>query len=71
MFYRKNVGVPERWVRGVAGLLMLAWGVTQLGTGGAMPWLWIAGAVTAVGTGLVGFCPACALIGRKPVDGAG
>lgn len=64
MLYRKNVGAKERWGRLLAGGLMvtcalLGLGVTPLG-------LLMAGAgvVTAL-TGVVGYCPACAMVGRK------
>jgi hypothetical protein len=69
MFYRKNVGTRERWTRAVAGGLMVACallgiGMTPLGLlmGGA-------GVFTAL-TGVVGFCPACAMVGRKPLEGS-
>ncbi|MFP5390844.1 MAG: DUF2892 domain-containing protein [Gammaproteobacteria bacterium] len=64
MFYVKNVGTVERIVRTVAGLacLLFVWvnrnGATLpigAGVGGAMLML----------SGLVGFCPMCALFGRK------
>ena len=64
MFYRKNVGGKERIARLVAGVLM---GVCGLFFFGATPLGWLvlgAGAMTVV-TGLVGFCPACAMVGRK------
>lgn len=67
MFYRKNVGAKERAARAVAGISMAAGslfivGITPLGVV-----LAAAGAGFAL-TGLVGFCPACALMGRRPVD---
>lgn len=64
-WYVKNVPMGERVVRVVVGL------------GGAVaavllvPGLlgWVAGASVAglALTGLVGFCPMCAMVGRKPV----
>ena len=68
MFYRKNVGAKERAVRAVAGVLMVVGSLTLLGT---TP-LGLIAAASGLGfalTGLVGFCPACALVGRRPVDG--
>jgi hypothetical protein len=68
MFYRKNVGAKERMLRLVAGGSMVACslallGMTPLG-------LLLAGAgVVSAATGLVGFCPACAMVGRKPLQG--
>ena len=64
MFYRKNVGPKERWARGVSGALMAACGLLALGV--TPPGLLVAcaGAVTVL-TGLLGFCPACAMMGRR------
>lgn len=64
MFYRKNVGNKERVARLVAGVLM---GVCGLFFFGATPlgWLSLGAGVMAAATGLVGFCPACAMVGRK------
>lgn len=63
MFYVKNVPGRERVLRIVAGVLAVA---------GALAWLpgdWrIAGALAAAGivvSGLVGFCPMCAMVGRR------
>jgi hypothetical protein len=64
-WYVKNVPMGERVVRVVVGLggavaaVLLVPGV--LG--------WVAGASVAglALTGLVGFCPMCAMVGRKPV----
>lgn len=64
MFYVKNVPGWERALRVVMGIALMAmsllyFGPTVVG--------WIAGLVGAMAamTGLVGFCPACAMVGRK------
>ncbi len=63
MFYVKNVPTWERVLRVVAGLAVAVWGVLALGgLWGAMTALSAAGIVLS---GLVGFCPACAMVGRK------
>lgn len=64
MFYRKNVSPRERVARSVAGVLMAVCGLVGLG---ATPLGWLVAGVGAmtVATGLVGFCPACAMVGRK------
>lgn len=67
-FFAKNLPMWERVLRSVAGVGAVAGG-WALGT----PYLGL-GVATAAGlllTGLVGFCPACAMIGRKlpPVAG--
>lgn len=63
MFYVKNVPTWERVLRVLAGLAVVAWSVMAVGG------LWgIVAALSAAGlvlSGLVGFCPACAMVGRK------
>ena len=64
MFYVKNVPVLERVIRVMMGIALLA---------GALLWLgpnvkgWVVGAMgmMATLTGLVGWCPMCAMAGRK------
>lgn len=63
MLYVKNVPNLERAARVVIGLAgldyaTLNWGVSPAGVG-----LGLSGAVLAL-TGLVGFCPMCAMAGR-------
>ena len=66
MWYRKNVGAKEGVVRLLAGglaaasaLVLLGW--TPLGLGLA------AGGVSLALTGVFGYCPACAVVGRAPL----
>jgi hypothetical protein len=68
MFYRKNMGAMERVARLVAGGSMLACAFFLLGIS-PMGWLLAGAGVMTAGTGLVGFCPACAMAGRGPVAG--
>ncbi|MES2910511.1 MAG: DUF2892 domain-containing protein [Pseudomonadota bacterium] len=68
MFYRKNVGGKERWSRLLTGALIVACALTQVRIIPLGLMLAGAGVFTAL-TGLVGFCPVCAVDGRKPVDG--
>jgi hypothetical protein len=63
MIYVKNVPNGERAVRVVAGLAAVALGLLLLGGMGG--WLVAAGAAGLVASGLFGFCPACAMVGRK------
>jgi hypothetical protein len=68
-FFIKNVPMWERAVRGGASILMVVAG-WSLGT----PYreLAVASAATLVLTAVVGFCPMCALVGRKlPTPSAG
>lgn len=63
MWYVKNVPNGERVARVLCG-------VTSAGMAFALmsgPWAWL-GAAAAAGitvSGLVGFCPMCAMVGRK------
>lgn len=64
MFYTKNVPNGERALRVIMGLMgvgfaAMNWGVSGLAVGAG-----IMGAMLAM-TGLFGFCPMCALVGRK------
>lgn len=64
MFYRKNVGSKESIARialgaAVVGAALFQLGSTPLGLGLA------ASGVCLALTGVFGFCPACALLGRK------
>ena len=64
MIYRKNMGTKESIARVVSGSLIVACslalaGTTPLGLASAGT-----GLFTAL-TGLFGFCPACAMVGRK------
>ena len=64
MFYRKNLPGWERAIRVGGGAAMIAYGL--LGIQG-MPIGYLvagAGAVTIL-TGFFGFCPMCAMVGRK------
>ncbi|MES2609008.1 MAG: DUF2892 domain-containing protein [Pseudomonadota bacterium] len=67
MLYRKNITRPESLLRVVAGVALivasLVWlGATPLGL------VLAASGATGIVTGLFGYCPACAMVGRKPVE---
>ncbi|QNK01331.1 YgaP family membrane protein [Dyella telluris] len=62
-FFVKNLPAWERMVRMLIAALIIISGLAFL----ASPWSWlvaIAGAGFGI-TGILGFCPACALAGRK------
>lgn len=64
MLYTKNVPGLERALRILAGLMALGmaywnWGTSNLGVAAG-----VMGAMLAM-TGLIGFCPMCAMVGRK------
>ena len=64
MFYRKNLPGWERAMRTIAGLVLIAWGLLAFP---AVPLSYGIAAVgaTAILTGFFGFCPMCAMVGRK------
>lgn len=64
MFYAKNVPGWERAVRVIAGLSMIAAGVLVF-PGTMLGYAVAASGAVALLTGFVGFCPMCALVGRK------
>ena len=66
MWYRKNLFAWEQWTRIVAGIAMIAGGLLYL-PGWPGYAVAISGIALAV-TGVFGWCPACAMIGRKPVE---
>lgn len=66
MFYQKNLPLRERVLRVLAGSIAIA--VTlSLSLNGWLSALLIASAGAFLFFGFIGFCPMCALAGRKPV----
>ena len=64
MFYRKNLPGWERAMRVIAGVAVIAWGL--IGFPGLPMGYVIAGSgAVAILTGFFGFCPMCAMAGRK------
>ncbi|RZL39631.1 MAG: DUF2892 domain-containing protein [Rubrivivax sp.] len=63
MVYVKNVPNGERVLRVVLGAAVAGAGVVMVG--GLAGWLIAAGAGGLVLSGLFGFCPACAMVGRR------
>jgi hypothetical protein len=66
MLFRKNLPGWERVVRAVAGVAMIAGGLLGPGLAGTPVGMIVAasGGVTIL-TGFFGYCPACALAGRR------
>jgi hypothetical protein len=78
MLYVKNLPARERWGRGLAGLGLVVFGIAVSGGavfGVAAQWVTLAGwgligtGAIALLSGFVGFCPMCAMVGRKPLSG--
>jgi len=67
MLIRKNVGSKERIARVVGGCLMILCGVIGLHASPLGLVVAATGAVSMV-TGIIRFCPACAIAGRKSSD---
>jgi len=69
MFYAKNVPNLERIIRIALGLGLVVYAMTDTGliaTIGTLARVAVVGsAITIVVTGFVGWCPMCALAGRK------
>ncbi|SEI95764.1 Protein of unknown function [Variovorax sp. OK605] len=70
MLYVKNVPGWERALRIAMGLAGLVFAAMNWGAAGSTLAVaaGLAGAMLAL-TGLVGFCPMCAMVGRKPAKG--
>ena len=67
MLFKKNLPVWERALRGIAGLLVIAYGLLGPGLEGSpVGYVVAAAGVMTLLTGFVGYCPACAVAGRKP-----
>ena len=67
MLYRKNLGSIESAARllggvALAGFALYHWGATPLGLV-----VTASGVITAL-TGAFGWCPACAMVGRRPPE---
>lgn len=62
--YAKNLPAWERGVRITLSLAVVVYGLSL-----PSPWSWLvaASAASFALTGFVGFCPACALVGRRPL----
>jgi hypothetical protein len=64
MIFAKNVPVPERILRIILGIGMLYPGLFML-QGHLTGYLLAAAGLSIILTGFWGFCPMCALVGRK------
>lgn len=67
MFYVKNLPRWERVLRVIVGVMALAFAAMNWSLSGLAVAAGIMGAMLAM-TGLIGFCPMCAMVGRK-LDG--
>jgi hypothetical protein len=63
MFYRKNLPGWERAMRVILGAVMIGFGV--VGLAAPLGYLIAASGAVAILTGFFGFCPMCAMVGRR------
>lgn len=69
MFHlQRNLPVWERLLRACAGALLALAAWTVLPPGWPMTAAWTTAGVLAA-TAAIGFCPACAMLGRRPAKG--
>jgi len=68
MFYVKNVPLWERVLRVIMGLMGLGYAAISWNGSGLAIGMGLMGATLAV-TGLIGYCPMCAMVGRKLDEG--
>jgi DUF2892 family protein len=64
MIFRKNLPGWERTMRVVLGAIMIEYGLVGL-PAGPFGYAIAAGGGIAIITGFFGFCPMCAMVGRK------
>ena len=64
MFYRKNLSTWEQGVRILVSLAVVAYAVYAY-PGSLLGYALIAGALGFALTGVVGWCPMCAMVGRR------
>jgi len=69
LYFKQNLPTWERTVRIVAGLAIICLAILY-STTPWMTWIAIASGVMLGGSGLVGFCPMCAMVGRKLPGGS-
>lgn len=63
MFYVKNLPGWERWLRVGGGAAATVYALFSVG--GILGWILMAGGTGIALSGVFGFCPMCALAGRR------
>ena len=66
IYFKRNLPSWERAIRLLSGLVLAGLAVL-FSTSPLMMWTGMAAGFSLVGTAIVGFCPMCAMVGRKPV----
>ena len=67
MLYRKNITRPESLLRVVGGVALIAAGLWWMSASPLSLTLTASG-VDSILSGAFGYCPACAMVNRKPVE---
>lgn len=67
LFLKRNLPHRERALRIGSGAI-IGWAALQGFVTGILFWLALATAATLLLTAFVGFCPACAMLGRRYLD---
>lgn len=65
MLYVKNVPAWERAIRVIMGIALLGYGAVVWRNNMSLVYLLMASGVVMLLTGFIGFCPMCALAGRR------
>lgn len=66
VYFKHNLPGWERAIRLVSGLFLI--GLAALfSTSSSLMWIGVAAGLSMIFTGFAGFCPMCAMVGRKPV----
>ena len=64
LYFKQNLPTWERTARIVAGLSIICLAILYATTAW-VTWVAVAGGIMLAGSGFVGFCPMCAMVGRK------
>jgi hypothetical protein len=67
LYFKHNLPAWERAIRIVAGLLLAGMAMLFSGALPALTWLGFASGTMLAITGFIGFCPMCAMVGRRPI----
>ena len=66
IYFKRNLPGWERAIRLLSGSVLAGLAVLFFSSPLTM-WIGMAAGLCLVGTAFVGFCPMCAMVGRKPV----
>lgn len=67
MYFKTNLPGRERTIRVIMGVMVAGLAYLYAPTP-MLTWVGIAMAVMLAGTGFIGFCPMCAMVGRRSIE---